>query len=112
VRREDARSKNHLDRVIGSGGPTVELTSSNGSIRLLKMQHLGFVLKPPKTGNFPFLQLGQDGILPQVVNPRKLAPIPNRHAGLTTCPTCAPLSLSLVQEEQANFEWQGLHGSG
>ena len=37
VRQEDGSGKNHLDGVIGSGGPTVELTSSNGSIRLLKM---------------------------------------------------------------------------
>jgi hypothetical protein len=37
VRRDDAGSKNHLDGVIGSGGATVELTSSNGTIRLLKM---------------------------------------------------------------------------
>jgi DUF4097 and DUF4098 domain-containing protein YvlB len=36
VKREDSEGKNHLDGVIGSGGPTVELTSSNGSIRLLK----------------------------------------------------------------------------
>jgi hypothetical protein len=37
VRRDDGNGKNHLDGVIGSGGPTVELTSTNGSIRLLKM---------------------------------------------------------------------------
>jgi hypothetical protein len=37
VRRDDGGGKNHLDGVIGSGGPTVELTSSNGTIRLLKM---------------------------------------------------------------------------
>jgi DUF4097 and DUF4098 domain-containing protein YvlB len=37
VRRDGAGSKNHLDGVIGSGGPTVELTSSNGTIHLLKM---------------------------------------------------------------------------
>src|SRR5579864_6042747 len=37
VKQEDGGGKNHLDGIIGSGGPTVELTSSNGSIRLLKM---------------------------------------------------------------------------
>jgi DUF4097 and DUF4098 domain-containing protein YvlB len=37
VKQEDGNGKNHLDGIIGSGGPTVELTSSNGSIRLLKM---------------------------------------------------------------------------
>jgi Putative adhesin len=37
VKQEDGSGKNHLDGIIGSGGPTVELTSSNGSIRLLKM---------------------------------------------------------------------------
>jgi DUF4097 and DUF4098 domain-containing protein YvlB len=36
VKQEDGSGKNHLDGVIGSGGPTVELTSTNGSIRLLK----------------------------------------------------------------------------
>jgi DUF4097 and DUF4098 domain-containing protein YvlB len=37
VKQEERGGKNHLDGVIGSGGPTVELTSTNGSIRLLKM---------------------------------------------------------------------------
>ena len=37
VKREDGSSKHALDGVIGSGGPTVELTSSNGGIRLLKL---------------------------------------------------------------------------
>jgi DUF4097 and DUF4098 domain-containing protein YvlB len=37
VRRDDGKGKNHLDGIIGDGGPTVELTSTNGSIRLLKM---------------------------------------------------------------------------
>ena len=36
VRRDDENGKNHLDGIIGSGGPTVELTTTNGSIRLLK----------------------------------------------------------------------------
>jgi DUF4097 and DUF4098 domain-containing protein YvlB len=35
VKQEERSGKNHLDGVIGSGGPTVELTSTNGSIRLL-----------------------------------------------------------------------------
>jgi hypothetical protein len=37
VNREDPSSKHSLDGVIGSGGPTVSLTSTNGSIRLLKL---------------------------------------------------------------------------
>ena len=37
VRREDGESKNRLDGVIGGGGPTLELTTSNGSIRVLKL---------------------------------------------------------------------------
>jgi len=37
VKRENERSKHSLDGVIGEGGPALELTSSNGSIRLLKM---------------------------------------------------------------------------
>jgi len=37
VRRDDGNGKNHLDGVIGGGGPMVELTSTNGSIRLLKI---------------------------------------------------------------------------
>ena len=37
VKREGERSKNSLDGVIGMGGPAVELTSTNGSIRLLKL---------------------------------------------------------------------------
>jgi hypothetical protein len=30
-------SKNRLEGVIGNGGPLIDLTTSNGSIRLLKM---------------------------------------------------------------------------
>jgi len=30
-------SKNHMEGVIGTGGPLIDLTTSNGSIRLLKM---------------------------------------------------------------------------
>jgi DUF4097 and DUF4098 domain-containing protein YvlB len=37
VRRDGPETKNHLDGVIGAGGPTVELTTTNGNIRLLKM---------------------------------------------------------------------------
>lgn len=37
VKREDGGKRNNLDGVIGSGGPTIELTSSNGSIRVLKL---------------------------------------------------------------------------
>ena len=37
VKRENERSKHSLDGVIGEGGPALELTSSNGSIRLLKL---------------------------------------------------------------------------
>ena len=37
VKREDPDSKNSMDGVIGDGGATVELSSSNGSIRLLKL---------------------------------------------------------------------------
>jgi hypothetical protein len=37
VRRDQTDGKNHLDGVIGDGGPTLELTTSNGSIRLLKL---------------------------------------------------------------------------
>jgi hypothetical protein len=37
MKREEGDGKNSLDGIIGSGGPMVELTSSNGSIRLLKM---------------------------------------------------------------------------
>jgi len=37
VKREGFDSKSSLNGVIGDGGPTVDLTSSNGSIRLLKM---------------------------------------------------------------------------
>jgi hypothetical protein len=37
VKREGDDSKHSLDGLIGDGGPTVDLTSSNGSIRLLKM---------------------------------------------------------------------------
>jgi DUF4097 and DUF4098 domain-containing protein YvlB len=34
--RSSRMSKTHLDGVIGSGGPTLDLSTSNGSIRLLK----------------------------------------------------------------------------
>ena len=37
VNREEPFSKNNLQGVIGGGGPTLELTTSNGSIRLLKL---------------------------------------------------------------------------
>ena len=37
VRRETESGKHALDGVIGNGGPTLELTSSNGTIRLLKL---------------------------------------------------------------------------
>jgi len=37
MKREEGDGKNSLDGIIGSGGPTVELSSSNGSIRLLKI---------------------------------------------------------------------------
>jgi DUF4097 and DUF4098 domain-containing protein YvlB len=37
VKREDNGRKNNLDGVIGSGGPIIELTSSNGRIRLEKL---------------------------------------------------------------------------
>jgi hypothetical protein len=33
----DGRDRNHLDSVIGSGGPALELTTSNGPIRVLKL---------------------------------------------------------------------------
>jgi hypothetical protein len=36
LRGQVSWKKNELDGMIGNGGPTVELTSSNGSIRLLK----------------------------------------------------------------------------
>ena len=35
--KQEERGKSHLDGIIGSGGPMVELTSTNGTIRLLKM---------------------------------------------------------------------------
>ena len=37
VKREGSNDKSHLEGVIGAGGPTLELTTSNGSIRLLKL---------------------------------------------------------------------------
>jgi hypothetical protein len=37
VKREDENGKHALNGVIGSGGPTVELTSTNGGIQLLKL---------------------------------------------------------------------------
>jgi hypothetical protein len=37
LKREEGNSKTHLDAIIGGGGPTVELNSSNGSIRILKL---------------------------------------------------------------------------
>lgn len=36
VKEETARSKQHLDGTIGSGGPMMELNTTNGSIRILK----------------------------------------------------------------------------
>ena len=36
VRTEGATSKNRLEGLIGSGGPTFELTTSNGGIRILR----------------------------------------------------------------------------
>jgi DUF4097 and DUF4098 domain-containing protein YvlB len=37
VRREGENSESRLEGVVGGGGPTVELTTSQGSIRLLKL---------------------------------------------------------------------------
>jgi len=37
VATQGTMSKNHLEGRIGSGGPTLDLSTSNGSIRLLKM---------------------------------------------------------------------------
>ena len=37
VRKEGSNSESHLEGVVGAGGPTVELTTSQGSIRLLKL---------------------------------------------------------------------------
>jgi Putative adhesin len=37
VDREESHDKNRLDGRIGAGGPTLELSTSNGSIRLLKL---------------------------------------------------------------------------
>ena len=37
VRMQGDFSKNHLEGVIGTGGPLIDLSTSNGSIRLLKM---------------------------------------------------------------------------
>ena len=37
VRMQGEFSKSHMDAVIGSGGPLLDLSTSNGSIRLLKM---------------------------------------------------------------------------
>jgi putative adhesin len=37
LKQQEGRGKNNLDGVIGDGGATVELTSTNGSIRLLKL---------------------------------------------------------------------------
>jgi DUF4097 and DUF4098 domain-containing protein YvlB len=37
VRKEGTNSDSHLEGVVGSGGPTVDLTTSQGSIRLLKL---------------------------------------------------------------------------
>jgi len=37
VRREGQNSPSHLEGVVGSGGPTLELTTSQGGIRLLKL---------------------------------------------------------------------------
>jgi DUF4097 and DUF4098 domain-containing protein YvlB len=37
VRMQGEFNKNHMDATIGSGGPLIDLSTSNGSIRLLKM---------------------------------------------------------------------------
>lgn len=37
VRKEGVNSESHLEGVVGAGGPNVELTTSQGSIRLLKL---------------------------------------------------------------------------
>jgi DUF4097 and DUF4098 domain-containing protein YvlB len=37
VQTQGSISKNHLEGKIGSGGPTIDLSTSNGNIRLLKM---------------------------------------------------------------------------
>jgi hypothetical protein len=37
VRQEGANSPSRLEGVVGSGGPTLELTTSQGGIRLLKL---------------------------------------------------------------------------
>ncbi len=37
VRQEGTNSPSHLEGVVGSGGPTLELTTSQGGIRLLKL---------------------------------------------------------------------------
>ena len=37
VRVQGDFNKNHMDATIGSGGPLIDLTTSNGNIRLLKM---------------------------------------------------------------------------
>jgi DUF4097 and DUF4098 domain-containing protein YvlB len=37
VRMQGEFSKNHMDATIGSGGALLDLTTSNGNIRLLKM---------------------------------------------------------------------------
>jgi DUF4097 and DUF4098 domain-containing protein YvlB len=37
VRREGENSESHLEGVVGGGGPTVELETSQGSIRLVKL---------------------------------------------------------------------------
>jgi DUF4097 and DUF4098 domain-containing protein YvlB len=37
IRKEGPNSESHLEGVVGAGGPTVELTTSQGSIRLLKL---------------------------------------------------------------------------
>jgi len=37
VRMQGDFNKNHMDATIGSGGPLIDLSTSNGNIRLLKM---------------------------------------------------------------------------
>jgi hypothetical protein len=37
VKMQGEFSKNRLEGVIGNGGPLIDLSTSNGSIRLLKM---------------------------------------------------------------------------
>jgi hypothetical protein len=36
VRMQGSFNKNYMDATIGTGGPLIDLTTSNGSIRLLR----------------------------------------------------------------------------